>query len=279
MKRYFEFIGSDGKTEVDHSKFWEIWVDGTTLRTRYGKIGANGQTTLKNFDSVADAETAMGKAIVEKTKKGYVEPSLDELDDEDDEEREIAPKLDENDPEAVAALKAYASWEKKYKPLAYIEFELEVAPAGIPDVNIWSIRSGDYEEYLSKGFQEYNPGSNSPVTSYVIAEMPIKDMDVFETITTEIRRWCDKCEGEGEFDGDDCDYCESAGTQYFEVASNYPLFISTQEELDDFASSFAGASPASSSAPAGSTVKFCSECGTKREPLTAKFCGECGTGF
>lgn len=279
MKRYFEFIGSDGKTEVEHSKFWEVWVEGTSLRTRYGKIGATGQTTVKNFDSVADAETALGKAIAEKTKKGYTEPTLDESDDEEDEEREIAPKLDENDPEAIAASKTYAAWAKKYHPLAYVEMILTAAPTGISKENIWTERSGEYEEFLSNGFQEYSERSNAPVTGYVIAEKPITDMDKFESVTTEIRRWCDKCEGEGEFDGEDCDYCESTGTQYFEVVSNYPLFISTQEELDDFVATFAGSSSATNSVSVGSTVKFCSECGTKREPASAKFCGNCGTAF
>lgn len=73
MKRYFEFIGSDGKTDIEHFKFWEIWVDGATLRSRYGKIGSNGQTTLKSFDSASDAEAALTKAVEEKIKKGYIE--------------------------------------------------------------------------------------------------------------------------------------------------------------------------------------------------------------
>ena len=45
MKRYFEFV--DAKS----SKFWEVWIEGTTMFTRFGKIGANGQTTVKEFPS------------------------------------------------------------------------------------------------------------------------------------------------------------------------------------------------------------------------------------
>ena len=37
-------------SEGSSNKFWEISVDGTTVRTRYGKIGASGQLTIKEFD-------------------------------------------------------------------------------------------------------------------------------------------------------------------------------------------------------------------------------------
>ena len=66
-KRYFELV--DGSS----SKFWEAGVDGTTLKTRHGKIGATGQIVIKEFSSKADASAAMDKLIAEKTKKGYVE--------------------------------------------------------------------------------------------------------------------------------------------------------------------------------------------------------------
>jgi len=67
MKRYFEFV--DAKS----SKFWEVWIEGLTLYTRFGKIGANGQTTVKQFPAVENLERARDKAITEKIKKGYVE--------------------------------------------------------------------------------------------------------------------------------------------------------------------------------------------------------------
>ena len=40
-KRYFEF--SEGAS----NKFWEVWVEGNKVLTRYGKIGAAGQTTTR----------------------------------------------------------------------------------------------------------------------------------------------------------------------------------------------------------------------------------------
>ena len=65
--RHFEF------SEGSSNKFWEISVDGTTVRTRYGKIGASGQLTIKEFDDKAGAFKEVERLIHEKTKKGYVE--------------------------------------------------------------------------------------------------------------------------------------------------------------------------------------------------------------
>ena len=64
--RRFEYI--DAKS----SKFWEIKTSGKRLTIRYGKIGTDGQTTLKELASPAEAKAQAGKLILEKTKKGYV---------------------------------------------------------------------------------------------------------------------------------------------------------------------------------------------------------------
>ncbi|MBA3397521.1 MAG: WGR domain-containing protein [Deltaproteobacteria bacterium] len=65
--RYFEFV------EGTSSKFWEIRLDGDSVRTRYGKIGTSGQQTLKDFDSADKATKEYDKLVAEKTKKGYEE--------------------------------------------------------------------------------------------------------------------------------------------------------------------------------------------------------------
>jgi predicted DNA-binding WGR domain protein len=65
--RYFEFV--DGSS----SKFWEISLDGTSFTTRYGRIGTDGQSSLKEYDSAAKAKAEHDKLVAEKTKKGYVE--------------------------------------------------------------------------------------------------------------------------------------------------------------------------------------------------------------
>jgi predicted DNA-binding WGR domain protein len=65
--RRFEFV------EGSSSKFWEIQVEGSSFTTRYGKIGTDGQQSLKEYDSPAKAQAEAEKLIGEKTKKGYVE--------------------------------------------------------------------------------------------------------------------------------------------------------------------------------------------------------------
>ncbi len=66
-KRMFEFV------EGTSSKFWEIWRDGAEVSTRYGRIGTEGQMTLKTEADDAKAQKLYEKLIKEKTGKGYVE--------------------------------------------------------------------------------------------------------------------------------------------------------------------------------------------------------------
>src|SRR4051794_735860 len=66
-KRYFEFV------EGTSSKFWEVWSDGSTVYTRYGKIGSDGQTTMKDQGSAEGAKKLHDKLVKEKTGKGYEE--------------------------------------------------------------------------------------------------------------------------------------------------------------------------------------------------------------
>ena len=66
-KRMFEF--SEGTSQ----KFWEIWVDGSEVRTRYGKIGSAGQVTVKDEGTDEKAQKLYDKLVREKTGKGYVE--------------------------------------------------------------------------------------------------------------------------------------------------------------------------------------------------------------
>ena len=65
--RYFEFV------EVTASKFWEIKLEGTSFTTRYGRIGTDGQISMKEYDSEEKAQREYAKLIIEKTKKGYEE--------------------------------------------------------------------------------------------------------------------------------------------------------------------------------------------------------------
>lgn len=65
--RYFEFV------EGSSSKFWEIKLEGTSYTTRYGKIGTEGQISMKEYDSEDRARREYEKIIADKTKKGYAE--------------------------------------------------------------------------------------------------------------------------------------------------------------------------------------------------------------
>ena len=65
--RRFEFV--DGKS----SKFWEIRVAGAATEVRYGRIGAAGQTKVKELGEAASAHKSAEKLIAEKLREGYRE--------------------------------------------------------------------------------------------------------------------------------------------------------------------------------------------------------------
>ena len=65
--RYFEF------KDAHSSKFWEVSVAGSTVTARYGKIGTNGQTSVKELDSPEQAQEHARKQAAGKLKKGYQE--------------------------------------------------------------------------------------------------------------------------------------------------------------------------------------------------------------
>ena len=57
------------------NKFWEMTIDGSTHTTRYGRMGTDGQTKTKSFDSIEAAQKDADNLIAQKTKKGYAEIS------------------------------------------------------------------------------------------------------------------------------------------------------------------------------------------------------------
>jgi predicted DNA-binding WGR domain protein len=76
--RYFEF------SEGTSNKFWQIWMDGTQVLTKYGRIGAAGSTTVKDFGTDEKATKEYDKLVNEKTKKGYEETDLPDAGDDDE---------------------------------------------------------------------------------------------------------------------------------------------------------------------------------------------------
>ncbi len=53
------------------SKFWEVSSDGVNVTVCYGRIGAQGQTQTKTFDTVERAGREVEKLTAEKLRKGY----------------------------------------------------------------------------------------------------------------------------------------------------------------------------------------------------------------
>lgn len=70
--RRFEF------SEGTSNKFWTVWVEGTQLMTKYGKIGSAGSQTVKDFGTDEKVKKEYDKIVNEKTKKGYEEVDNDE---------------------------------------------------------------------------------------------------------------------------------------------------------------------------------------------------------
>ena len=66
-KRYLEF--KDAKS----NKFWEVSVTGKTVKIRYGKLGTDGQSSVKVLSTPAEAESHAEKQAAGKLKKGYKE--------------------------------------------------------------------------------------------------------------------------------------------------------------------------------------------------------------
>lgn len=65
--RRFEF--NDGKS----SRFWSIRVSGMEVEVKYGRIGADGQSLNKTFETLEAAHKHAKKVIAEKVGKGYLE--------------------------------------------------------------------------------------------------------------------------------------------------------------------------------------------------------------
>lgn len=65
--RRFEL--DDGNTR----KFWELTLSGTSFTVRFGRLGATGQTQLKDYGDEARARAEAEKLVTEKVRKGYVE--------------------------------------------------------------------------------------------------------------------------------------------------------------------------------------------------------------
>lgn len=70
-------------TQDGHSKQWAVFLDGNKLITKYGKIGAKQQQTVKEFPNADEAMQAHNAVVIEKLKKKYKLQGEIELDGAD----------------------------------------------------------------------------------------------------------------------------------------------------------------------------------------------------
>jgi predicted DNA-binding WGR domain protein len=59
--------------EGSSNKFWAITLEDKQFTVQFGRVGTNGQTQKKEFNSAAAAAAAANKLIADKTAKGYAE--------------------------------------------------------------------------------------------------------------------------------------------------------------------------------------------------------------
>lgn len=55
------------------NKFWRARIDDSTMYVNYGRVGTDGQTQVKEFNSASAAEAALEKQAGSKRKKGYAD--------------------------------------------------------------------------------------------------------------------------------------------------------------------------------------------------------------
>lgn len=67
LHRYFEYVAGNS------NKYWEVQIKGTDVYVHFGRIGTKGQTQIKSFNFMSDAEHEAAKLIREKVHKGYQE--------------------------------------------------------------------------------------------------------------------------------------------------------------------------------------------------------------
>ena len=113
MKRCFIF--KDGNSQ----KFWNIEVDGSGYVATYGKLGTEGQSTAKSYESAEKCEKEANKLIAEKLKKGYTEASEEAVKNEKNEGKKYAFSY-ESEEQGAGAMAAKILNDKRLPELKYI---------------------------------------------------------------------------------------------------------------------------------------------------------------
>merc|ERR1712146_22777 len=67
-----DFFARGVSDSASGGKFWQVEVDGGTMKTTYGKLGDGGATSVKEFGDTDKAMKEAQKLVKQKEKKGYV---------------------------------------------------------------------------------------------------------------------------------------------------------------------------------------------------------------
>jgi len=143
MKKYLEY--EDAKS----SKFWEIILEGNSFTIRYGKIGANGSSKTKEFDTEEKAKKEFDKLVKQKIRKGYSEAKSPE-----DITKEVVKK-EKSNLDGMTDLEKIEKVGKDYKL--------------------------KFKKYTKKVWSEYKPGAyyhleDNKVTKIVITSKKLQDI-------------------------------------------------------------------------------------------------------
>ncbi|AZI41705.1 DUF1963 domain-containing protein [Deinococcus psychrotolerans] len=134
------------RSEGAEHKFYEAVTGAQTLTLRYGRIGTQGTTQIKTFDTPQAAEAEAHKKLAEKRKKGYAEAVLGETEKKRPSPARIKlPKLLEPHREAIEATlhpvieltlseESLVAWDSKVGGVPYrLQGEAwPLDPAGLP---------------------------------------------------------------------------------------------------------------------------------------------------
>ncbi|MGH1338030.1 MAG: leucine-rich repeat domain-containing protein [Aureispira sp.] len=107
------------------SKFWTITLQDNNHTVTYGKVGTQGQSKTKTFDSVEKAQKDAEKLVKAKRKKGYQEANTDQ--EKETTSPEITPNTTADAPLQITFLEEEEAEERfefgQYEPLGDIEYD------------------------------------------------------------------------------------------------------------------------------------------------------------
>lgn len=138
-----ELVFQDGNS----NKFWNIELDGSQYKVRFGRVGTTGQQQTKEFADDEKARQAFDKLVAEKLKKGYVEAGGSSGD-------AVAQAP------AAAKRKPAAAKRKGKEPAAKAPAEpatVEAAPAGAVDLRVVRELALEPSDWRRATFRPHEP--------------------------------------------------------------------------------------------------------------------------